>query len=173
MSKELDPLTGYTALKHIEFDFLELTCNPIMLQLIVIDVDGMKCINDIIGHIAGDRLLAQAASIMKFAAGKHYDSYRIGGDEFAFLFVHTTIPKVKQIAVDIQDQVRTHILDIPLLLGDSLPLDRVAMGFSFLISFGVATYPSDGHDLTTLLECAWNRLDINRRNDGLGATPIT
>jgi diguanylate cyclase (GGDEF)-like protein len=173
MSKELDPLTGYTNRKHMEFDFLELTCTPTILQLIVIDVDGMKCINDIIGHIAGDRLLAQVASIMKITAGKHYDSYRIGGDEFAFLFAHTTTPKVKQIAVDMQDKVRARIPDIPLILGDALPLDKVAMGFSFSISFGVATYPRDGRDLTTLLECAWKRLDNNRRNDGWGAIPIT
>jgi diguanylate cyclase (GGDEF)-like protein len=51
------------------------------LGLILLDVDGLKTLNDTCGHQAGDELLAKVA--------KHIDArgklYRIGGDEFAIL----------------------------------------------------------------------------------------
>jgi diguanylate cyclase (GGDEF)-like protein len=51
------------------------------LGLILLDVDGLKTLNDTCGHQAGDELLEKMA--------KHIDSrgklYRIGGDEFAIL----------------------------------------------------------------------------------------
>ena len=51
------------------------------LGLILLDVDGLKTLNDTCGHQAGDELLAKVAQHID-AKGK---LYRIGGDEFAIL----------------------------------------------------------------------------------------
>jgi diguanylate cyclase (GGDEF)-like protein/PAS domain S-box-containing protein len=55
------------------------------VSMIICDVDGLKIINDFLGHDAGDRILVEAANILK-AGVRHEDLVsRIGGDEFAIL----------------------------------------------------------------------------------------
>lgn len=52
-----------------------------------IDANGLKVINDTMGHAAGDELLIGVAQCMKRALGSYGHLYRIGGDEFvAILF---------------------------------------------------------------------------------------
>jgi diguanylate cyclase (GGDEF)-like protein len=55
------------------------------IGLLVLDVDGLKDINDRCGHQSGDELLAAAVARLKEA--NHY-LFRIGGDEFAILIDH-------------------------------------------------------------------------------------
>jgi diguanylate cyclase (GGDEF)-like protein len=52
------------------------------MALILLDVDGLKLINDSCGHQAGDELLAAIGGRL---AGTSDSAYRIGGDEFAIL----------------------------------------------------------------------------------------
>jgi diguanylate cyclase (GGDEF)-like protein len=59
---------------------------PGVLGLILLDVDGLKQLNDSCGHQAGDELLEKVAKHIE-AKGK---IYRIGGDEFAILVDRTT-----------------------------------------------------------------------------------
>ncbi len=53
--------------------------------LIVVDVDGLKAINDTQGHHVGDRHLREIARRLQ-AALVRGQLYRVGGDEFALLF---------------------------------------------------------------------------------------
>ncbi|QLG13390.1 GGDEF domain-containing protein (plasmid) [Deinococcus sp. D7000] len=53
--------------------------------LAVVDVDGMKGINDSLGHAAGDDLLRRFAQGFAAQVGTRGQVYRISGDEFAFL----------------------------------------------------------------------------------------
>jgi len=57
--------------------------------LAIIDLDGMKQINDNEGHDQGDRLLKTYADMLKQIGREHDHAYRIGGDEFAFIFRST------------------------------------------------------------------------------------
>lgn len=47
------------------------------------DLNGLKTVNDTLGHAAGDELIKGAADCMKTCFGKYGSVYRIGGDEFA------------------------------------------------------------------------------------------
>lgn len=47
------------------------------------DLNGLKWVNDNLGHTAGDELIKGAADCLKECFGKYGDVYRIGGDEFA------------------------------------------------------------------------------------------
>ena len=47
------------------------------------DVNGLKTVNDTLGHAAGDELIQGAADCMRRCFGGYGDVYRIGGDEFA------------------------------------------------------------------------------------------
>jgi diguanylate cyclase (GGDEF)-like protein len=55
------------------------------LTLVVFDLDDFKSINDQIGHLAGDRVLAQAADRLLDAVRSVDVACRIGGDEFAVI----------------------------------------------------------------------------------------
>ena len=55
------------------------------LALIVFDLDDFKRVNDEIGHLAGDRVLSQAAERLREAVRSVDVACRIGGDEFAVI----------------------------------------------------------------------------------------
>lgn len=80
-----DPLT--TLKNRTYLDNFTKVVNPSMfpLTLVVCDVNGLKLINDGLGHDAGDKLLKIAASTLKKVARKDDIVCRIGGDEFIFL----------------------------------------------------------------------------------------
>ena len=60
------------------------------IGLIIIDLDDFKSINDHQGHLAGDRLLRQAADILLEATGDQGTLFRWGGDEFVLLLPDAT-----------------------------------------------------------------------------------
>ncbi|WP_336659658.1 sensor domain-containing diguanylate cyclase [Leucobacter sp. USHLN153] len=51
----------------------------------ILDLNGLKSVNDSIGHSAGDGLLERTGVALKEAAGPEHRVARIGGDEFAIL----------------------------------------------------------------------------------------
>lgn len=53
--------------------------------ILIIDIDGLKLVNDTQGHAAGDELIARAASALREAARALDTVARIGGDEFSIL----------------------------------------------------------------------------------------
>ena len=53
------------------------------------DLNGLKGVNDNLGHAAGDELIRGAADCLKAAFGAYGDVYRIGGDEFAAILYLT------------------------------------------------------------------------------------
>lgn len=55
------------------------------VTLVMLDINGLKQVNDTYGHAAGDRLLADAAGCISAAFAQLGTCYRIGGDEFAVL----------------------------------------------------------------------------------------
>jgi diguanylate cyclase (GGDEF)-like protein len=59
------------------------------LGVVVLDIDGLKRVNDSEGHAAGDELLRRMASVLRagFRAGDVIA--RVGGDEFVVLLSHT------------------------------------------------------------------------------------
>ncbi len=70
-------------------------------HIIVIDINGLKQVNDQFGHNAGDKLIIDFSKVIK-AIIKQYNTinvFRIGGDEFIF-FVDTVIGKTGQQIVD-------------------------------------------------------------------------
>ena len=59
------------------------------VSLIMCDIDGLKIINDTMGHEAGDKLLVITACIIKQCLSQGDVVARIGGDEFAILLVNS------------------------------------------------------------------------------------
>lgn len=67
--------------------------------IIISDIDGLKLVNDTLGHAVGDDLLLQAARSMRKNMPPHAVLCRIGGDEFALL-METTDEAALQATVD-------------------------------------------------------------------------
>lgn len=68
------------------------------LSAIVGDVNGMKLINDAFGHIKGDILLREIASILKQCVRENDIVARTGGDEFSILMPHADGQAVRGVA---------------------------------------------------------------------------
>lgn len=60
------------------------------LSVIMIDIDGLKVVNDTFGHNQGDRLLQHFASLLNSISRKGDVVARLGGDEFVILLPSTT-----------------------------------------------------------------------------------
>jgi diguanylate cyclase (GGDEF)-like protein len=67
-----------------------------------LDVNGLKKVNDSLGHIAGDELLLGAANCMKQCFGPYGRVYRIGGDEFVAI-IFASSEQLESIKKDFAD----------------------------------------------------------------------
>jgi diguanylate cyclase (GGDEF)-like protein len=76
------------------------------LALILFDVDDFKSINDQIGHLAGDRVLAQAADRLREAVRSVDVACRIGGDEFAVILPESSAVDADQLFRRVQSSMR-------------------------------------------------------------------
>ncbi|HXG77439.1 MAG TPA: sensor domain-containing diguanylate cyclase [Gaiellaceae bacterium] len=76
------------------------------LALVVLDLDDFKTINDQIGHLAGDRVLAQAADRLREAIRSVDIACRIGGDEFAVILPESTAADGDQLFRRIHNSMR-------------------------------------------------------------------
>jgi diguanylate cyclase (GGDEF)-like protein len=76
------------------------------LALILFDVDDFKSINDQIGHLAGDRVLAQAADRLREVVRNVDVPCRIGGDEFAVILPESSAADAEQLYRRVQSSMR-------------------------------------------------------------------
>jgi diguanylate cyclase (GGDEF)-like protein len=60
------------------------------LAVVLIDLDDFKAVNDRIGHLAGDSVLAEVAERVREAVRQADVACRIGGDEFAVILPEST-----------------------------------------------------------------------------------
>jgi diguanylate cyclase (GGDEF)-like protein len=65
--------------------------------IVVIDVDGLKEVNDTLGHLAGDALLREVATVLSGVVRRGDVLARIGGDEFAVLSFEADLPAAEDI----------------------------------------------------------------------------
>lgn len=83
---EIDTLTGLKNRGSFERKLLTYNASPFNnLSIILLDIDGLKLINDTLGHLAGDDLICAMANIIS----EHFETLgftsRIGGDEFGVI----------------------------------------------------------------------------------------
>ena len=85
------------------------------LALIVFDIDDFKAINDRIGHLAGDAVLAEAAMQVQSVVRSADIASRVGGDEFAVILPESSLADAEnfyrrlQRAIDTWQEQPTHV----------------------------------------------------------------
>jgi diguanylate cyclase (GGDEF)-like protein len=80
------------------------------LSLIVFDLDDFKDINDRIGHLAGDAVLAEAAERVRQVVRTADIACRVGGDEFAVILPEASVDDADQLYRRIQNSVSARAL---------------------------------------------------------------
>jgi len=106
-----DGLTGLYNRAFFEEEMARLQADgPSWLGVIVCDVDGLKMVNDTVGHAVGDELLIATAAAMQRVFRKEDVVARIGGDEFAVLLPGLDEAGVKRRCVQIEEAVAAYNL---------------------------------------------------------------
>ncbi len=82
-----DGLTGVRNRLAYEADLQQRAAasKKMSLGVILFDIDGLKLVNDALGHNEGDQLLRQMVRTVKNVVQDQGELYRIGGDEFIFV----------------------------------------------------------------------------------------
>lgn len=119
--------------------------NTTPLTVLVLDMDGLKLINDQFGHLEGNRILGQVAAGLKSTCREYDYVARMGGDEFVVL-----LPGLR--AYDSQGRVE-QLRQVVATAGAGLFHDK-----SLTVSIGVSSYPNDGTDAEQLLAEADRRM---------------
>jgi diguanylate cyclase len=91
----LDLLTGLKNRRGFEEAALEVQCPPSGelkgTALLMLDIDGFKRVNDVHGHLLGDKVLCAIAHALKSSVKGRDVVARLGGDEFAVLLPGTAL----------------------------------------------------------------------------------
>jgi diguanylate cyclase (GGDEF)-like protein len=80
------------------------------LSLVIVDVDGFKEINDRIGHLAGDAVLAEIADRIRRVMRSADIPCRVGGDEFAVIVPEVEVGQARQLVGRIQRAVSSQAI---------------------------------------------------------------
>jgi diguanylate cyclase (GGDEF)-like protein len=130
-----DPLTGLYNIRYME-DWLnkDLTqaTNATQCSVIFIDIDGLKNVNDLLGHEVGDAVLRHLSHLLKMFTRESDHVIRYGGDEFVIICEKTDLEAAKKIAQRILHATVTN------------PLVYDGIQTSYGISLGVASCPEHG-----------------------------
>ena len=81
---------------------------PEPVTVVVADLNGLKDVNDTLGHAAGDSLLRRAGEVLNEAVKKPCHVARIGGDEFAILMPASDMAEGEQMLATIEELIEVN-----------------------------------------------------------------
>ncbi|MFF0151157.1 putative bifunctional diguanylate cyclase/phosphodiesterase [Micromonospora sp. NPDC005203] len=109
-----------------------------VVALLLFDVDGLRQVNESLGHAAGDKVLAEVASRLRASAPSSALVGRAGGDEFLVTLRLESVEAALELAAQLRDQIR-----------DEMVFDALTLDVNTAV--GVAVHPDHGSDAATLL----------------------
>src|SRR5437773_2595419 len=123
------------------------------VAVLLMDIDHFKYVNDTLGHAIGDLLLLEVAARIQSVVKRRGDTIaRLGGDEFALLLPGTNAGDAQHVADSI-----LRALEAPMTL-DGHQVDVRA-------SIGIAVFPEDGTERSTLVRHADVAMYAAKRNN--------
>ena len=151
-SAGIDPLTNLGNRRSYEQALRNLD-EPSSLPFSVIlgDVNGLKVVNDSIGHSAGDSLLIIIAQILRDACPVGMHAYRIGGDEFVILMPNTSSADAAVHVAAIREVVAKKNTD--------------GTPFNVSIALGIATKEEEEQNLIECITIADQNMYLDKAND--------
>ncbi|GEM_PF-5759073 len=162
--KELEEMAMYDSLTGLwNFHYLQVQLprevsrvkrRNIPLSLIMVDVDGLKKVNDGYGHDTGNVLLKDISSMLKESLRISDTVGRWGGDEFLALLPEAGKADALAVAKRIKFRLEQYRLKAN---GEAIPVS---------ISMGVATFPVDGEDADDLFKKADSAMYLGKQRGG-------
>jgi diguanylate cyclase (GGDEF)-like protein len=151
----VDELTGLFNRRHFD-EVLSREINRhsrygSILSLVFIDLDNFKSYNDTMGHLNGDKILAQIGHLIKGALRNIDLSFRYGGDEFAIILPHSSTDDAHAVTERVRNIIATETKN-----------NRVEI----TASLGLASWPSDGLTMDDIIEAADRALYHAKRTGG-------
>ena len=111
--------------------------------VLALDLDGLKPINDVHGHAAGDEALKIFADRLRGVVRSSDTVARLGGDEFGVVLTEL------EGLVDAADAMKRYAVAL-----ETATFDYDGHALPVGASFGMAMFPDDSGDLAALLEAA-------------------
>jgi diguanylate cyclase (GGDEF)-like protein len=136
---------------------------PQALSVFLFDIDNFKNYNDANGHLTGDNLLLELATLVQRSVRKEDIFGRFGGEEFLLVLPHTNGTQAMVVAEKIRQLIAGH----PFPFADKQPLGCLS------ISGGVAAYPADGLDTAAMLHRADEALYVAKKQGRNRVLPAT
>jgi len=144
-----DSLTGIHNRTFFEKEIKRLArSNEYPITILSLDADGLKIINDTMGHERGDEFLKNLALILKNSLRESDILARMGGDEFVIILPRTGYDTAQTIAARIKKNVMLHNQQNP-----SLPVS---------VSLGLCSVDEPGNCLEDILKKADERMYHNK-----------
>jgi len=141
-SASTDFLTGLpnarSLAQHLEGEISRAGRNRVPLSILVTDLDGFKMVNDLFGHLEGNRVLCAVATALRDSCREYDYVARLGGDEFVIV-----LPGLN--GADLQ--ARIDLFDRVVRTASAEVCEQAPVG----LSVGIAQFPRDGADPATLL----------------------
>lgn len=129
-----------------------------LVAVVNIDLDGLKGINDSLGHRFGDAALCEAARRISSVSRESDSVARLGGDEFAVVLSQV---KSQEGAERLVARIEARVREPYTFEGHAIPLGA---------SMGLAVFPQDGEDIERLLEAADIRMYAVKKSRRRGAS---
>ncbi|WP_162148163.1 GGDEF domain-containing protein [Listeria floridensis] len=109
-----DFLTGLANVRSFNQLFHQFTHaeNPPSLNLLILDIDFFKNVNDTYGHSVGDKVLQDIAHVLRKNAPNYDYLFRVGGEEFCLLLPKITLEEASETAEKIREAVENLLIDI-------------------------------------------------------------
>lgn len=121
--------------------------------ILMIDLNGLKQVNDTFGHRAGDAMIKEAANRLKQVARQSDTVARLGGDEFGAILSPVEIENGIQAAID---RIRAETAS---------PFQFENRTFQLSASIGAAHFPDESVEIEHLIELADQRMyEVKRRH---------
>ncbi len=143
-----DPLTGLFNRRYFDIRLEEESQRAkrygLPMSLVLMDIDNFKLFNDSEGHLAGDYILKEIATVMSAAVRANDILVRFGGEEFVILMPQTSKEDALRVSERIRKNVREHI---PRSWA-KFPAKHIT------ISAGISMYPECGDLKNHLFRCA-------------------
>ncbi|MCK6599446.1 MAG: GGDEF domain-containing protein [Bdellovibrionaceae bacterium] len=141
----------------------EYTSKYEILNLVLLDIDFFKKINDNYGHLGGDAVLIQVGQILKSYQEKEVLISRVGGEEFAILAPNQSLEETLSLASKISEQVKqaqipfdskTIKLTMSFGISNWNPEKYSVRDFYKKADEALYTSKTNGRDRITILNCA-------------------
>jgi len=105
-----DQLTGLYNRAYLDIYAKQLRSDPEQypVSLISADCDGLKYVNDTLGHLSGDEYLRSAAELFRSVLPERSAAFRLGGDEFLILIPRTEAEEAETLAQALEEKAESY-----------------------------------------------------------------